>query len=139
MTQYMTQWKSTREPPKTKAELRKMLAEAVRNTQAENERLHSGHGSPRVEIERPRPIISELKITAERVPTRSAIRAMTMPPVPVPNRPAHWLALERSVTRLFVGDVLQRYRSDPRSPKRHPKDEERRRGDGPGGFGLNGS
>jgi hypothetical protein len=28
----MTQWKSTREPPKTKAELREMLAEAVRNT-----------------------------------------------------------------------------------------------------------
>ncbi len=28
----MTQWKSTRELPKTKAELREMLAEAVRNT-----------------------------------------------------------------------------------------------------------
>jgi hypothetical protein len=28
----MTQWKSTREPQKTKAELREMLAEAVRNT-----------------------------------------------------------------------------------------------------------
>jgi len=39
MTQYMTQWKSTREPPRTKAELREMLAEAVRNTQAENKRL----------------------------------------------------------------------------------------------------
>jgi hypothetical protein len=32
MTLYMTQWKSTREAPKTKAELREMLAEAVRNT-----------------------------------------------------------------------------------------------------------
>jgi hypothetical protein len=32
MTQYTTQWKSTREPNKTKAELREMLAEAVRNT-----------------------------------------------------------------------------------------------------------
>jgi hypothetical protein len=32
MTQYATQWRSTREPPKTKAELREMLAEAVRNT-----------------------------------------------------------------------------------------------------------
>ena len=31
--------KTTREPPKTKAELREMLAEAVRNTQAENKRL----------------------------------------------------------------------------------------------------
>jgi hypothetical protein len=39
MTQYTTQWKSTREPNKTKAELREMLAEAVRNTQAENKRL----------------------------------------------------------------------------------------------------
>jgi hypothetical protein len=36
----MTQWQPTkREPPKTKAELREMLAEAVRNTQAENKRL----------------------------------------------------------------------------------------------------
>ncbi|MGA8900560.1 hypothetical protein [Bradyrhizobium sp.] len=35
----MTQWKSTREPSKTKAELYEMLAEAVRNTQAENKRL----------------------------------------------------------------------------------------------------
>jgi hypothetical protein len=35
----MTQWKSTREPKKTKAELYEMLAEAVRNTQAENKRL----------------------------------------------------------------------------------------------------
>jgi hypothetical protein len=35
----MTKWKSTREPPKTKAELYEMLAEAVRNTQAENKRL----------------------------------------------------------------------------------------------------
>jgi hypothetical protein len=33
----MTQWQKTfkREPPKTKAELREMLAEAVRNTQPE--------------------------------------------------------------------------------------------------------
>ena len=29
----------TREPPKSKVELREMLAEAVRNTQAENKRL----------------------------------------------------------------------------------------------------
>ena len=35
----MPQWKSAREPPKTKAELYEMLAEAVRNTQAENKRL----------------------------------------------------------------------------------------------------
>jgi hypothetical protein len=36
----MTQWQKpfTREPPKTKSELREMLAEAVRNTQPETER-----------------------------------------------------------------------------------------------------
>jgi hypothetical protein len=32
MTQYNTQWKSTRQPNKTKAELYEMLAEAARNT-----------------------------------------------------------------------------------------------------------
>jgi hypothetical protein len=36
----MTQWQPPkREPAKTKAELREMLTEAVRNSQAENERL----------------------------------------------------------------------------------------------------
>ena len=36
----MAQWQPPkREPAKTKAELREMLAEAVRNTQAENKRL----------------------------------------------------------------------------------------------------
>jgi hypothetical protein len=36
----MTQWQPPkREPPKTKAELREMLTEAVRNTQTENKRL----------------------------------------------------------------------------------------------------
>jgi hypothetical protein len=35
----MTQWqKPAREPPKTKAQLREMLAEAVRNTQPEPKR-----------------------------------------------------------------------------------------------------
>jgi hypothetical protein len=36
----MAQWQKsfTKEPPKTKAELREMLAEAVRNTQPETER-----------------------------------------------------------------------------------------------------
>ena len=35
----MTKWQPPkREPSKTKAELREMLAEAVRNTQAENKR-----------------------------------------------------------------------------------------------------
>ena len=37
---WMAQWQKTftREPPKTKAELREMLAEAVRNTQPEPKR-----------------------------------------------------------------------------------------------------
>ena len=36
----MTQWQPPkREPKRTKAELYEMLAEAVRNTQAENERV----------------------------------------------------------------------------------------------------
>jgi hypothetical protein len=36
----MTQWQPPkREPAKTKAELREMLTEAVRNTEAENKRL----------------------------------------------------------------------------------------------------
>jgi hypothetical protein len=35
----MATWQQTREPPKSKSELREMLAEAVRNTQAENKRL----------------------------------------------------------------------------------------------------
>jgi hypothetical protein len=37
---FMTQWQKTftREPPKTKAELREMLTEAVRNTQSEPKR-----------------------------------------------------------------------------------------------------
>src|ERR1700736_4012136 len=47
--------------------------------------IHSGQGGPRVEIERPRPIINEPKITVQRVPTRSAIRAMMMPPVAEPS------------------------------------------------------
>jgi hypothetical protein len=46
MTQYTTQWRSTREPAKTKAELREMLAEAVRNTQAENKRLQQAKSDP---------------------------------------------------------------------------------------------
>src|ERR1700681_278174 len=47
--------------------------------------IHSGQAGPTVEIERPRPIIKEPKITVQRVPTRSAIRAMMMPPVPEPS------------------------------------------------------
>lgn len=39
---FMSPWQPPkREPAKTKAELREMLAEAVRNTQAENERLQT--------------------------------------------------------------------------------------------------
>src|SRR5476651_467687 len=47
--------------------------------------IHSGQGGPRVEIERPRPIIKAPDITVQRVPTRSAIRDMMMPPAPEPS------------------------------------------------------
>src|SRR3954447_14150004 len=47
--------------------------------------IHSGHGGPRVESERPRPIISEPDITVARVPTRWAIRDIRMPPTPEPS------------------------------------------------------
>jgi hypothetical protein len=45
----MTPWKSKRQPPMTKEELREMLAEAVRNTQ------------PQDEIEPPQPLPHEVK------------------------------------------------------------------------------
>src|ERR1700681_1448701 len=47
--------------------------------------IHSGQGGPSVEIERPRPIINEPKMTVHRVPIRSAIRDMMIPPAPVPS------------------------------------------------------
>src|SRR5665647_495410 len=48
--------------------------------------IHSGQGGPKVEIVRPRPIISEPKITVQRVPTRSAMRPIMMPPTPEPSQ-----------------------------------------------------
>src|ERR1700709_1885126 len=47
--------------------------------------IHSGQDGPKVEIARPIAIINEPKITVQRVPTRSAIRDMTMPPMPEPS------------------------------------------------------
>src|SRR4051794_34287275 len=47
--------------------------------------IQSGQGGPKVEIARPRPIIIEPKITVQRVPIRSAMRDMTMPPTPEPS------------------------------------------------------
>src|SRR5450631_1317649 len=47
--------------------------------------IHNGQGGPKVEIERPRPIINEPKMTVQRVPTRSAIRDMMIPPAPEPS------------------------------------------------------
>ena len=42
----MTTWQPPkREPAKTKVELREMLAEAVRNTQADNNRLQNAKGN----------------------------------------------------------------------------------------------
>src|SRR5689334_5056272 len=48
--------------------------------------IHSGHGGPIVEIVRPRPIISEPRITVVRVPMRSARCDIRMPPVPEPSQ-----------------------------------------------------
>jgi hypothetical protein len=55
----MTQWQKTytREPPKTKAELREMLTEAVRNTQPERKRRaedKTGRGLPNSRVQEPR-------------------------------------------------------------------------------------
>jgi hypothetical protein len=45
---HMATWTKTftREPPKSKDQLREMLAEAVRNTQAENKRLQRAKKDP---------------------------------------------------------------------------------------------
>ena len=48
--------------------------------------IHSGHGEPSVEITSPRPIISPPQITVQRVPTRSAMRLIMMPPTPEPSQ-----------------------------------------------------
>src|SRR6185437_8518851 len=48
--------------------------------------IHSGQGGPSVEIERPRAIISAPHITVQRVPMRSAIWPIRMPPTPEPSQ-----------------------------------------------------
>ena len=48
--------------------------------------IHSGHGGPRVDSVNPTPIISEPKSTVQRVPMRSAMRPITMPPMPPPSQ-----------------------------------------------------
>ena len=45
-----------------------------------------GQGGPNVEIARPNPIISAPQITVHLVPTLSAIRPITMPPIPEPSQ-----------------------------------------------------
>src|SRR3974390_1651959 len=47
--------------------------------------IHSGQGGRKVESARPAPIIKAPQITVQRVPTRSAIRPMMMPPMPEPS------------------------------------------------------
>src|ERR1700733_2057097 len=47
--------------------------------------IHSGQGGPSVEIDSPTPIINAPKITVQRVPIRSAIRDMMIPPAPEPS------------------------------------------------------
>src|SRR6185437_6729271 len=48
--------------------------------------IHNGQGGPSVEIDNPRPIISAPEITVQRVPTRSAMRPIRMPPMPEPSQ-----------------------------------------------------
>src|SRR5471030_3313256 len=48
--------------------------------------IHNGQGGPSVEIESPSPIISEPQITVQRVPTRSAMRPIRIPPAPDPSQ-----------------------------------------------------
>src|SRR5690242_1592566 len=48
--------------------------------------IHNGQGGPSVEIVRPRPIINAPDITVQRVPTRSAIWPIRMPPTPEPSQ-----------------------------------------------------
>src|SRR6185312_2498076 len=48
--------------------------------------IHSGQDDPSVEIVSPRPIISPPQTTVQRVPTRSAMRLMMMPPAPEPSQ-----------------------------------------------------
>jgi len=49
----MVEWKSTRQPPKTKAELYEMLAEAVRNTQSSTSRGPKRPPKPKRSVSRP--------------------------------------------------------------------------------------
>ena len=48
--------------------------------------IHSGQGGPSVEIVKPTPIISAPNITVQRVPMRSAMRPIMMPPTPEPSQ-----------------------------------------------------
>src|SRR5664279_3675097 len=48
--------------------------------------IQSGQSGPSVEMARPSPIISEPQITVQRVPTRSAMRPIMMPPAPEPSQ-----------------------------------------------------
>src|SRR5664280_906792 len=47
--------------------------------------IHSGQDGPRVDSVNPTPIISAPNITVQRVPMRSAMRPITMPPMPEPS------------------------------------------------------
>src|ERR1035438_395292 len=48
--------------------------------------IHSGQGGPKVDNARPAAIIGAPTITVQRVPMRSAMRPITMPPMPEPSQ-----------------------------------------------------
>ena len=79
-------------------------------------------------------------MTVQRVPTRSAIRDMMMPPAPEPSHASALASAWNGARPVhLVGNVLERYRSDPGGTERHPEDRERDRGDDPRGLGLDGT
>src|SRR6185437_6731486 len=65
--------------------------------------IHSGQGGPKVEIARPRAIISAPNSTVQRVPTRSAMRPMMMPPTP---EPSHASALASAVIQAAPNAII---------------------------------
>src|SRR5689334_1025749 len=57
--------------------------------------IHSGQGGPSVDSDSPITIIIEPKITVQRVPTRSAMRPIMIPPRP---EPSHTIAVDSAGT-----------------------------------------
>src|SRR5674476_965577 len=70
--------------------------------------IHSGQDGPKVEIARPRPIISAPNITVQRVPMRSAMRPITMPPMPEPSQASALAGLGSGIGGIVMGRIADR-------------------------------